>query len=145
MLSFGAKETTHPGIGSIYVQLSKGSYTTGEQVNGTIMLDAQSDLKNAKSVWITLRGEEASFLVERKSRSKGFGKRRRRVYYSVIHTDKRVTFNQSFKVYEFPSNMIPRGQYQFPISFPLKKELPSTFKYMFDSYGHNFCQNGYVL
>lgn len=149
MLGFGAKQTNNPGQGSIYVQLDKGSYTTGQQVNGTVMLFAESDLQNAQSVWITLRGEEASFLVERKSKttSTGSGKNRRTktTYYNVYHRDKRVTFNQSFKIYDFPSNVIPRGQYQFPVSFPLKKELPSSFRYEFLHHGTNFCQNSYTL
>jgi hypothetical protein len=135
--------------GSIFIHLDKGCYTTGLQVNGFVMLNINQDMRDASSVWIQMRGLEHVYLVERKSRTRttGSGKHRRSVttYYNVYHDEQRVFFNDQCCIYTFPTDYIPRGQYSFPISFVLKKELPSTFFYDFEYHGTNFATIAYTL
>lgn len=141
--------TTGSAFGSMYIHLDKGAYTTGGQVNGMIMLNVTQDLRDASSIWITLTGQEHVYLVQRKSRTThtGTGKNRRSktVYYNVYHDEQRVFFKEQFCIYTFPSDSIPRGQYSFPVSFMLKKELPSTFFYDFEFHGTNFASIAYTF
>ena len=136
-------------FGSIFITLDKGCYTTGSQVNGTVMLNISQDLRDASSVWIHLTGQEHVYLVERKSKTHTTGtgpdRKTHTEYYNVYHDEQRIFFKEQFCVYTFPTDYIPRGQYSFPISFMLKKELPSTFFFDFEFQGTNFGTIAYTL
>ena len=137
------------GWGQIYIQLDKGSYSPGQQVNGTIFLNLMNNLPGARQVLLSLSGMEDTRLVERKERTEYYyvnGERRSRteVYY-VTHTDTNSFFNHKFPVYTFTTPFIPMGQYSFPVSFILPSGLPSTFNYHFEKYGSCHAKVNYVM
>lgn len=124
---------------SIFLQLDKGSYITGNQINGFVNLNAMTNIPNAQSIWISLSGVEYVHIVQRKSKQEPYtdsqGQRRMKtVYHYVPHTQKHTFFNQPFKIHDFNSPFIPAGQYSFPFTFPLGRELPSTFNTKFNEY-----------
>lgn len=141
--------TTGSSYGSIYITFDKGAYTTGTQVNAMVMLNITQDMRDAASVWVTLTGQEHVYLVQRKSKTThtGSGKNRRSktVYWNVYHDDQKVFFHDQMCIYSFPGGFIPRGQYSFPVTFILKKELPSTFFYDFEFHGTNFASIAYTF
>src|SRR3990167_647586 len=138
------------GWGQIYIQLDKGSYSPGQQVNGTIFLNLMNNPPGARQVLLSLSGMEDTRLVERKERTEYYyvnGERRSRteVYY-VTHTDQNSFFNHRFPVYTFSTPFIPMGQYSFPVSFILPSGLPSTFNYFYDNGGGvNYAKVNYVM
>ena len=129
--------------------MEKGSHITGQQVNGTVTLDAAFDLTECGSVWVRVYGVEKTFLIERRSKTyyTGSGKNRRRhvKYYNVNHSSGRTFFETNVCLYQFQGDCIPKGQYSFPFSFTLKSDLPSTFYYDFDYHGKNYASINYTF
>jgi Arrestin (or S-antigen), N-terminal domain len=137
------------GWGQIYIKLDKGSYSPGQQVNGTIYLNLMNTMPGATQVIMSLSGMEDTKLIERKERIEYYyvnGERRSRteVYY-VTHRDSNSFFNHRFPVYTFGTPYIPAGQYSFPISFVMPSGLPSTFNYHFEKHGSNHAKVNYVM
>lgn len=137
-------------FGTIYIQLDKGSYSPGEQVNGTVFLNVLQNLPGCQDIWVTISGMEDTKLIERKERtewytdSQGHQKSRTHVYY-VHHRDYNSFFNHRFPLYRFNTAFLPAGQYTFPISFMLQRGLPSTFNYDFYSHGPCHGKVNYVI
>src|SRR3990167_2773431 len=139
------------GWGQIYIQLDKGSYSPGQQVNGTIFLNLMNNLPGAQEVVLGISGMEATQLHERcessttETDNDGNTTTKTEVYY-VTHTDQNSFFNHRFPVYTFSTPFIPMGQYSFPVSFILPSVLPSTFNYTFQNGGGaNFAKVNYVM
>ncbi len=137
------------GFGTIYIQLDKGSYAPGQQVNGTIFLNVLQNFPGANELWVTISGMEDTLLVEQKSRQVSYhvnGETRYKTeYYYVTHQDFNTFFNHKFPVYKFTAAYVPAGQYTFPISFLLPSGLPSTFNYTFYKHGNCHARANYVL
>ena len=137
------------GLGTVFIQLDKGSYSPGEQVNGTIFLSVIQNYSGASELWLTISGMEDTKLIEQKTRTEHYtsnGQRRTRTHtYYVTHQDYNTFFNHRFPIYRFNSSFVPAGQYTFPISFILNSGLPSTFNYSFYKHGSCHANVNYVI
>ena len=138
------------GFGTIFIQLDKGSYSPGEQINGTIFLNITNNYPGAQQIWISISGMEDTKLIEQKTRQESYtdndGHRRTRTEtYYVHHQDLNSFFNHKFPIYSFDTAFLPAGQYTFPISFSLQKSLPSTFNYDFYKHGPCHARVNYVI
>lgn len=136
-------------FGTIYIQLDRGSYSPGQQVNGTIYLNVTQNYPGANELWLTITGMEDVKLIEQKHRTEhyhhGNERRTRTVSYYVHHHDYNSFFNHKFPVYRFNTPFLPTGQYTFPTSFILPKSLPSTFNYEFFKHGPCHGRVNYVM
>ena len=138
------------GFGTIFVQLEKGSFSPGEQINGTIYLNVTNNYPGGSEVWLTITGMEDTKLIEQKTRTEWYtdrdGQRRSRTEtYYVHHQDYNSFFNHKFPVYKFNTAFLPAGQYTFPISFTLQRGIPSTFNYDFYKHGPCHAKVNYVI
>lgn len=137
------------GFGTIFIQLDKGSYAPGQQVNGTIFLNVVQNFPGANELWVTISGMEDTKLIEQKSRQVSYYENNetkyRTEYYYVTHQDYNTFFNHKFPVYNFTSMYVPAGQYTFPVSFVLPSGLPSTFNHTFYKHGNCHARVNYVL
>lgn len=138
------------GFGTIFIQLDKGSYSPGEQVNGTVFLNMTQNFSGGQEVVVSISGMEDTKLIERKTRTEWYtdsqGRRQSRTHtYYVHHQDYNSFFNHCFPIHKFNTPYVPAGQYTFPISFTLQGGIPSTFNY--DFYKHGPCHGkvNYVL
>ena len=137
------------GFGTIFIQLDKGSYSPGEQVNGTIFLNLVSNYVRANQLWVQITGLEETKLIEQRSRQVNHRHGDRTVsrteHYYVTHHDVNSFFNHRFPVYTFPTAFLPAGQYSFPVSFILARGIPSTFNYEFFKHGQNYGRVNYCI
>lgn len=56
------------------------------------------------------------------------------------HYANHICLNYKFALKRFPNKIIPKGQYQFPFSFYLPENIPSTFFYKWE----DFCKSSYA-
>ena len=89
-------------FGSIYIQLDAGSYSPGQQVNGTILLNLMQSYPDGHQLVLTITGLEEAQLMEQKSRIVEFneaGQRKTKIeHYSVQHREASTFFNHKFVV-----------------------------------------------
>lgn len=127
--------------GSVFVTLSKGLYSPGSQVDGTISLNLLQTVPGASQVLLNIRGLEETKLVERYQTTEyytdanGNRQSRTKTHYRT-HTGTNPFFNHTFVVYQFNTAYMPAGQYSFPVSFILQSGLPSTFNQEFTMHGY---------
>lgn len=123
----------------MFIQLDVGSYSPGQQVNGSILLNLQHNYPDGQQLVLTVTGLEDVQLMEQRSRSvdryEGGHRKVSIEYYYVQHREASTFFNHKFVVYSFNSPFIPAGQYTFPICFSLQKGLPSSFEHRFQKHG----------
>ena len=127
-------------FGSMFIQLSQGTFTPGQQVNGTINLNLLQQINGASQIYLVVAGMETVSLNERQetkvygttTAGGGTGKLRMRYFYrNIRHNENYPICNYRFPVYTFSSNSMPAGMYSFPFSFLLDANLPSSFTYKF--------------
>jgi hypothetical protein len=137
------------GFGTVYIQLDHGSYSPGQQVNGTVFLSVTQNYPGATELWLTITGMEDTKLIEQKTRTEHYrvnGETRSRTHtYYVTHQDYNSFFNHKFPIYRFAGGFVPAGQYTFPVSFVLQPGLPSTFNYEFYKHGSCHARVNYVI
>ena len=127
------------GFGTIYVQLNKGNYTPGEQINGVVYLNVEVDYPGHCEVRLNISGLEDTKLIERwtETKSSTDSEGNSTTEYETRYTDHHeinTFFNYSFPIYKFSTSYVPAGNYTFPICFVLQKGIPSTFFYEFVQY-----------
>ena len=122
-------------FGSMFIQLSQGFFTPGQQVNGTINLNLIQPINGANQIYLVVAGMESVSLNQRQVyyTYSGSGKNRRRKthYRNIRHNENQPVCNYRFPVYTFPSDFMPPGMYTFPFSFLLDANLPSSFSLSF--------------
>ena len=136
--------------GTVFVQLNKGHYSPGEQVNGMVFLNVVNNYPGGSAVWIFLSGAEHTSLVEAKTRKiyeddiEGNRWSKDETYY-VPHQERNSFFNHGFPIHQFDTPYVPVGQYSFPFCFVLPRGLPSTFNYEFSDHGDCFGRVNYTI
>lgn len=125
-------------FGSMFIQLTQGYFTPGQQVNGTINLNLLQPINGANQIYLVWAGMEHVSLNQRQSyevpNPNPNASRHRRTltkYRNVRHNESQPVCNYRYPVYTFPGNMIPAGMYTFPFSFMLDANLPSSYSQIF--------------
>ena len=118
-------------FGSMFIQLSQGSFTPGQQVNGTINLNLVQQINGASQIYLVVAGMESVSLNERQEYFNWKGQSKKKYYRNIRHGEEHPVCNYKFPVYTFPSNFMPPGMYSFPFSFLLDANLPSSFSLKF--------------
>ena len=57
------------GFGTVYIQLDHGSYSPGQQVNGTVFLNVTQNFPDARELILTIAGMEDTLLIKECSES----------------------------------------------------------------------------
>lgn len=112
--------------GSIFVKLSKDSYSPGEQVSGVILLHLKSDHNDPK-VWLQINGHEKLEIAESRLATITLGSEDH-----MMKREGRPLFDYRLPAYIFRGSFIPAGSYTIPFSFILEKDIPSSFEYNFE-------------
>ena len=110
----GSSTKSTSEYGQIQINLTAPSFFQGTYATGNIYLNLVKNYPKSEILFKIKGKEECSW-------SEGSGKNRR--YYS----GKKVVISNEFVVMNFPSSIIPAGQYTFPISLYLAPTLPATF------------------
>ena len=136
-------------FGTIFVQLDKGSYSPGDQVNGQVFCDIRQNCPGSSEIWVRITGMEDTQVVEAKTRDvryheNGQDKTRQETYY-VTHNQMNSFFDHMIPIYKFNTFWIPAGQYTFPFCFVLQQGLPSTFNYEFKKHGNGHARVNYII
>ena len=132
------------GFGTVYIQLDQGSYSPGQQVNGTVFLNVTQNYPGAFHLTLTISGMEDTKLIEAKSSSSSDSSDSSDSSY-IVHRETNTFFNHSFPIFEFNTLSVSAGQYNFPFSFLLQPGIPSTFNYEFYKNGNCHAKVKYVV
>lgn len=118
-------------FGSMFIQLTQGYFTPGQQVNGTINLNLIQPVPGATQIYLVVAGVENVSLNQRQVyyTYSGTGKNRRRKthYRNIRHNETQPVCNYRFPVYTFPGSGMAPGMYTFPFTFVLDANMPSSF------------------
>lgn len=133
--------------GSMFIQLTEKHFSSGQQINGTILLNLLKPIEGASSLTLILGGKEMVSLIETyklyygprvKGQSRSFFTKRRR------HNQENEICQLKFPIFQFEQGRIEPGMYHFPFSLLLTTELPSSFDAtwvppLFTDAPHNVC------
>ena len=105
----------------IVVQLSSPSYYAGSLMEGRIFLGVEKERVDCAQLRIRFQGEE--YVEIHRSRTEADGR-------SVNHRyrESSAFFNYDEQVANFDQGFVRRGRYEFPFSFRVPVNLPSTFE-----------------
>lgn len=124
-------------FGSMFIQLTQGYFTPGQQVNGTINLNLIQPVPGATQIYLVVAGVENVSLNQRQVyyTYTGSGKNRRRKtnYRNIRHNETQPVCNYRFPVYTFPGSGMAPGMYTFPFTFVLDANMPSSFSLSFSN------------
>ncbi|MEW5313995.1 MAG: hypothetical protein WDW38_005524 [Sanguina aurantia] len=126
----------------IYVHLAQQTYFTGDTVTGTILLNVTKPFP-CSSILLKVEGHEEVRWTERVQRSERvLGgdpnlNETRMVAVHIPHHARRSILEVNVPLHSYPQECIP-GQYQFPFTFQLPVNLPSTFTFA----DHGFSEGG---
>ena len=122
-------------FGSMYIQLTQGHFTPGQQVNGVLNVNLMQAVLGANQIYLVLAGVENVSLNERHTRytyhGAGSSRRKKKHYKNIRQIESNPICNQKFPVYQFPGSGMPPGMYTFPFTFVLAADLPSSFSFKF--------------
>lgn len=107
-------------FGTIIVQCPKAHFTSGEQVDGVVYLSVLKPYEGTNVV-LNITGRETSRWTE----TQGSGDNRHQVTYQ----SSKITLSKTFKLFTFPEVIAGVGQYAFPFSFLLPRDLAGSVYY----------------
>lgn len=128
-----------------FIHLERPSYSPGEQVNGTVSLEVNTPIQATDLELKFLGGEFVHFVQLEKEHIEEIDEDGNKVSKQQDrygnYSQNRVFYNFKNSIYEFQRSgtevgIIEPGQYQFPFSFVLGAETPSTFSYSWKNHGH---------
>ena|SRR3990167_1713590 len=120
-------------FGSMFIQLSQGSFSPGQQVNGVINLNLIQQIPGANQIYLVLAGMEMVSLNEHQPYFDLKGRNTKSKDINIKHGEEHTVCNYRFPVYTFTSDFMPQGMYSFPFSFILDANLPSSFSLQFSN------------
>lgn len=115
--------------GDIYLETDMPSYLPGAVITGMIHLNLVKDYPGNKVI-LKVKGFESTRFIDFEHT------------IPIEFKDRKIITRQSLEVYDFASPFIQKGQYSFPFSLELPKDLPGSF---FQSVERVFGQIHYYL
>lgn len=124
----------------MFIQLERNVYEAGDQVNGSVMMNVNSEIY-ASALCLIFNGDEYTNITVMKSESyeeydSASGKYETRTR-SVPrnYTKNKLFYKTDQTIYNFPGGLLPAGQYLFPFSFVLGTNIPNSFAHFWKTEG----------
>ena len=114
--------------GQIYMQTYSKNYFQGETVTGSIFINILQPYPG-KTLHILLEGQEFcqwAKKIRNKDRLKGSVEKKKK----RGPKGSRDIYSHKIAVHSFGDHKIPKGQWNFPFSFDLDKNMPASFKFL---------------
>lgn len=126
-------------FGFATVQLPRGTYNPGDQVDGHILLYVTQPVPGSQMVWLQVSGRENTHLVQQlinhEDYMEGDVKMRKTITKIKQHFSNNYIVNHKFPIHLFNQQFLFPGQYSFPFSLKLPSSLPSSFDIHFERHG----------
>lgn len=128
-----------------FIHLDKPFYSPGEQVNGTVSIQVSVPVQATDLELKLLGGEFVYFVHPQTGKISDISEHTANTHDPNEHlgnfTENRVFYDFKNPIYKFHKpgtevGIIKPGQYQFPFSFLLSEEAPSSFEYNWKNKGH---------
>jgi hypothetical protein len=111
---------------SVGLRTEKTSYRAGDHVNGTVYVSVNQQAQPIRAIVLQLEGREHA-LVHYTSNETHHEGRREETRVRDHYDESNITFSKmEYPLQTFPNGQIRKGQYEFPFSFKLPQNLPST-------------------
>lgn len=131
------KKQNQDKFGKIDIWLEKQNYSGGQQVNGIIYLNLYSDFP-ASHIKFKIEGKEKVKWYESHERKKEFTENDSMEEYTEEFKKCHRCYNHIFNLSDFSKQqMVPAGHYEFPFTFYLTQNIPSSFHYGWKEHGES--------
>lgn len=136
----GNKVSSDDSYGSIIIETSKKTYSSGDQVNGQVHLNLIKPFPSSQ-INLIIKGTESAFLTERRQKTRTVyrnGKSHTETYTQIYtHSGENQFFGYNFPLYSQNGAGFNPGQYSFPFSFKLIDNLPGSFVKIWSEDGYS--------
>lgn len=114
---------TIDNYGTINIILDKNYYNPGEQINGYVNLNLIKD-HPSNILTMYIEGIEYYVIKETEKNKDSNGNETEDI---IEYKDSRIIYSHRFNLFAYNGNIFRYGQYQFPFSFILSGNIPSSF------------------